>query len=351
MQKYGKTLRHRRFFPIFCNFAHKFNTQEPLFNKISMKYFEIDFTLTPCSQDAQDVLSALLGATGCESFEETPTGLKAYIQQSFYDEDALRQTVEEFPFDAVSIIYKVREAEDRDWNEQWEQEGFEPIEVRSKKDDGRCLLIHDGRHIDSSLLHLPSTIAIEIDAHLAFGTGTHETTRMICATLLELSHTPRLSSHTTVLDCGSGTGILGICALKLGAASCLAYDIDEWSADNTRHNAVINRVDDRLTALCGDSAVLDSDSTVLGGQTAENSATTPAGSPAGFSLVLANINRNILLQDLPRFVSVMEPGATLILSGFYESDCALLESKAQTLGLSLTATKTDGDWACMVCYK
>ncbi len=311
-----------------------------------MKYYEIDCTLTPCSQDAQDVLSALLGEVGCESFEETPDGLKAYIQQSFYDENALRQAVEGFPFDAVNIIYKVREAEDRDWNEQWEQEGFEPIEVRSKKDEGKCILIHDGRHIDSSLLHLPSTIAIEIDAHLAFGTGTHETTRMICQTLLDMSLTDDLSPQTTVLDCGSGTGILGICALKLGAASCVSYDIDEWSADNTRHNAVINRVDDRLTALCGDSAVLDS--AMLGGSAAESPA---AESSQRFSLVLANINRNILLQDLPRFVSVMEPGATLILSGFYESDCALLESKAQTLGLSLTATKTDGDWACMIFRK
>ena len=309
-----------------------------------MKYYEIDCTLTPCSQDAQDVLSALLGEVGCESFEETPDGLKAYIQQSFYDENALRQAVEGFPFDAVNIIYKVREAEDRDWNEQWEQEGFEPIEVRSKKDEERCILIHDGRHIDSSLLHLPSTIAIEIDAHLAFGTGTHETTRMICQTLLDMSLTDDLSPQTTVLDCGSGTGILGICALKLGAASCVSYDIDEWSADNTRHNAVINHVDDRLTALCGDASLLINGS-VLRSFAAESATTR------GFSLVLANINRNILLQDMPHFVSVMTPKATLILSGFYQEDCAQLESKAQTLGLQIAATKTDGDWACMIFRK
>ena len=111
--------------------------------------------------------------------------------------------------------------------------------------------------------------------------------------------------------------------------SCVGYDIDEWSADNTRHNAVINHVDDRLTSLCGDSSVL-------------------SGFAAEFDIVLANINRNILLADMPRFVSVMAPHSTLILSGFYESDCTLLESKAQQLGLKLIATKTDGDWACMV---
>lgn len=307
-----------------------------------MKYFEIEFTLTPCTEDAQDVLSALAGEAGCESFEQTDNGLKAYVQQSLFDEGALRLAIESFPFDC-HIIYNVREAEDRDWNEQWEQEGFEPIEVRSQNAEARGIIIHDGRHLPSSINHQPSdfihhpssVIPIEIDAHLAFGTGTHETTRMICSTLLDMD-----LKGKRVLDCGCGTGILGICALKLGAASCVAYDIDEWSADNTRHNAVINRVDDRLTALCGDS-------TVLGGLAAE-SPSSSAGSPAGFSLVLANINRNILLQDMPRFVSVMEPHATLILSGFYESDCALLESKAQALGLSLTATKTDGDWACMV---
>ena len=300
-----------------------------------MKYFEIDFTLTPCSQDAQDVLSALLGETGCESFEETPAGLKAYIQQSLYDEDALRTAVASFPFDAVSIIYNVRETEDRDWNEQWEQEGFEPIEIRDEESEARGegyagIVIHDGRHLptapDGSAAEF---LSIEIDARQAFGTGTHETTRMICATLLELSHTPRLSSHTKVLDCGSGTGILSICALKLGAASCLAYDIDEWSADNTRHNAVINHVDHRLTALCGDDSVL-------------------SGFATEFNVVLANINRNILLHDMHRFVSVMAPGATLILSGFYQSDCDLLTQQAQELGLHPTLVTSDGDWACCV---
>ena len=330
-----------------------------------MKYFEIEFTLTPCTEDAQDVLSALAGEAGCESFEQTDNGLKAYVQQSLFDEGALRLAIESFPFDC-HIIYNVREAEDRDWNEQWEQEGFEPIEVRSQNAEARGIIIHDGRHLPSSIIHQPSdfihhpssVIPIEIDAHLAFGTGTHETTRMICSTLLSMD-----LRNQRVLDCGCGTGILGICALKLGAASCFAYDIDEWSADNTRHNAVINCVDDRLTALCGDSTVLDGLATESPSPSAGSllgalatTATTPAGSPAGFpagspagfSLVLANINRNILLQDMPRFVSVMEPHATLILSGFYESDCALLESKAQALGLSLTATKTDGDWACMV---
>ena len=288
-----------------------------------MKYYEVEMTITPCSQDARDILSALSAEAGFETFEETPTGLLAYVQQSLFDEEALKNVILDFPIAGTHIIYNVREAEDRDWNEQWEQEGFEPIEVKSQKEDGRGIIIHDGRHLGNLQFdHLLFTI--EIDARLAFGTGTHETTRMICATLLDMD-----LKGKRILDCGCGTGILGICALKLGADSCVGYDIDEWSADNTRHNAVINHVDDHLTSLCGDSSVLDT----LEGK---------------FDLVLANINRNILLQDMARFLNMMSPGATLILSGFYESDCTLLESKAQQLGLKLIATKNDGDWACMV---
>ena len=290
-----------------------------------MKYYEVEMTITPCSQDARDILSALSAEAGFETFEETPTGLLAYVQQSLFDREALDNAIADFPFEGTHIIYNVREAEDRDWNEQWEQEGFEPIEVKSQKEDGRGIIIHDGRHLPSDLkLQTSDIISIEIDAHLAFGTGTHETTRMICATLLNMD-----LKGKRILDCGCGTGILGICALKLGADSCVGYDIDEWSADNTRHNAVINHVDDHLTSLCGNASLLDT----LDGK---------------FDLVLANINRNILLQDMPRFVNMMSPGTTLILSGFYESDCLLLESKAQQLGLKLTDTKTDDDWACMV---
>ena len=293
-----------------------------------MKYYEVDFIMTPCTQDAQDILSALAGEAGFETFEETATGLKAYVQQALFDEDALHFALEGFPFENITITYSIQEAEDKDWNEQWEQEGFEPISLPLPPSKGRGnLTIHDGRHLPNEV----SQLSIEIDAHLAFGTGTHETTRMICSMLLDMP-----LEGKRVLDCGCGTGILGICALKLGADSVVGYDIDEWSADNTRHNAVINRVDDRLTALCGDASVLS------------NFTTTPDDLSSGFHLVLANINRNILLNDMERFRSVMAPKAQLILSGFYKNDCALLESKAQTLGLSLKATHTDGDWACLL---
>ena len=289
-----------------------------------MKYFEVAFTLSPYSTDACDVLAVLAGEVGFETFMETEDGLTGYVQQALFNEQTLKETIEDFPFDGISINYNVREAEDKDWNEQWEQEGFEPIEVRRKMEDGRGIIIHDGRHLPVNISD--QDITIEIDAKLAFGTGTHETTRMICSTLLDLFGN---LSPLKVLDCGTGTGILAICALKLGASEAVGYDIDEWSADNARHNAVINRVDDRFTSLLGDVNIL---------KEVEGS----------FDLVMANINRNILLADMPMMHEKMAPGAQLILSGFYTADIPMLTEKAQSLGMKLVAQEEDNDWACVV---
>jgi len=275
-----------------------------------MKYYEVDFNLSPTSSDACDLLAAIAGEAGFETFEETDNGLKGYVQQQLFDREQLDLLLQSFPFPDVNVSYTVTEAEDRDWNEQWEQEGFEPIVVNNR------LVIHDGRHLPEQTYPL----SIEIDAHLAFGTGTHETTRMVCATLLGLS------PHR-VLDCGCGTGILGIAAMKLGANECVAYDIDEWSVDNTRHNAVINQVE--LTPLLGDATILNK---VEG----------------TFDLVMANINRNILLQDMPRFREKMAPGAFLILSGFYTDDVPLLTEKAASLGLKPVSQKEENGWACIL---
>ena len=296
----------------FCNFAVKSNRQ--------MKYYEAEFTITPYSHDASDLVAALAGEAGFETFEETGTGLKGYVQQSVFTEDSLRKALSDFPFEGVTVGYTVSEAEDRDWNEPWEQEGFEPIHVCNGA-DSQSIIIHDGRHLPE-LTDADKPIQIEIDAKQAFGTGTHETTRMICTELLALAPTGR------VLDCGTGTGILSICALKLGACEATGYDIDEWSVDNARHNAVINGVDDRFQSILGDASILDK----VEGR---------------FDLVLANINRNILLADLPRFRQKMAPGATLILSGFYTSDSPMLIEKAEALGLRLQSQSDDHDWACL----
>ena len=315
-----------------------------------MKYFEVEFTILPFSTDAADLLAAIAGEAGFETFEETSTGLMGYIQQDLLDVNTLQTSLNDFPFEGISISYDIRPAEDRDWNEQWEQEGFEPIVVEGDSWSEECgvwseecpvIVIHDGRHLPETMP--TGAIPIEIDAKLAFGTGTHETTRMICSELISFHiphstfhnqepsfHIPHSTFHKIrVLDCGTGTGILSICALKLGAAEAIGYDIDEWSVDNARHNAVINQVDDRFTSLLGDASILNK---------VEGS----------FNLVLANINRNILLADMESFRGKMAPGASLILSGFYTEDCEMLIEKAKTLGLKLTKQKEDQNWACLV---
>ena len=283
-----------------------------------MKYYEVNFTIeapAELMQDARDILSALAGEAGFETFEDTDEGVKGYVQQGLFDEALLKALIGDFPLPSCTVAYTVSEAEDKDWNEQWEQQGFEPIVVND------TLVIHDGRHLPSDIR--PQT-SIEIDAHLAFGTGTHETTRMMVGQLMGLDLTDK-----RVLDCGTGTGILGIAALKLGAREAVGYDIDEWSADNARHNAVINMVDGQFTSLLGDASILKE----VSGQ---------------FDVVLANINRNILLNDMEAFVEKMAPHSTLLLSGFYEQDIPMLEEKAASLGLKKQTQQHDGDWACLM---
>lgn len=280
-----------------------------------MKYFEVDFQLSPLSQDACDILAALTADAGFETFEETQHGIRGYVQQPLLDRQALEDIVNNFPVMGTNIIYTINKAEDKDWNEQWEQEGFEPIIVGNNR-----LAIHDGRHLPSQ----PADISVEIDARLAFGTGTHETTQMICEWMLDMP-----MKGLRVMDAGCGTGILGIIALKLKASHVTAYDIDEWSSDNTRHNAIINCVDSQLSVYCGDASLLDSKT-------------------ADYDLVLANINRNILLNDMPRFCQIMKQDAQLILSGFYTEDIPLLEARGKELGLTLTGTKNRDKWASII---
>lgn len=280
-----------------------------------MKYFEVDFQLSPLSQDACDILAALTADAGFESFEETQHGIRGYVQQPLLDRQALEDIVNNFPIMGTNIIYTISETEDKDWNEQWEQEGFEPIIVGNNR-----LAIHDGRHLPSQ----PADISVEIDARLAFGTGTHETTQMICEWMLDMP-----MKDLRVMDAGCGTGILGIVALQLKASHVTAYDIDEWSSDNTRHNAVINHVDSQLSVYCGDASLLDSKT-------------------ADYDLVLANINRNILLNDMPHFCQIMKQDAKLILSGFYTEDIPLLEARGKELGLTLTGAKNRDKWASII---
>ena len=283
-----------------------------------MKYFEVNFRIEApeeLMQTGRDILSAMAGEAGFETFEETEEGITGYVQQQLLDRDVLEALVRDFPLPHSTVSYEIREAEYRDWNEEWEQQGFKPIEV------GR-FVIHDGKHLPC---HSPSALLeIEIHARQAFGTGTHETTRMMVAVLDDMD-----MEGKRVLDCGTGTGILAIVALKGGAQEAIGYDIDEWSADNARHNAALNGVGERMTVLQGDASVLD---TVEG----------------KFDVVLANINRNILLADMPAMTTKLTPRGMLALSGFLADDVPLLLAKSEELGLKLVSKKQEVEWMCLV---
>jgi ribosomal protein L11 methyltransferase len=286
-----------------------------------MEYLVANFKIISSNellQTARELLADGAAEAGFESFEDTEEGLKGYVQKDFYDKEKLDECIEEFPIENVKISYSIENAENKDWNEAWEQAGFDPICV----DD--TVLIYDAKHQED--LHPAQAsdhIEIGIDAVQAFGTGTHETTQMIVSTLLNLD-----LDGKRVLDCGCGTGILGITAAKLGAKDVVGYDIDEWSVENAKHNAKINGIEN-IEIYEGDAHVLNHISGV-------------------FDLVMANINRNILLQDMESFKSVMNHGAQLILSGFYEEDVTLLLEKAKTLGLSEKGKKKNGNWICLL---
>lgn len=273
-----------------------------------MKYTEIHFTISPYNEAAADVLAALLADSGCDTFEPTDSGLTAYVLQDRFNEDAIKEavttTISTFASGGTSgeelaITFTAKPAPDENWNACWEAEhSFEPIS-------------------------LPDGQQIRILPRQAFGSGEHATTRMI---LKMLSDVPL--SHATVIDAGCGTGILGIAVLKMGADHVFAYDIDEWSTRNAEENYRLNGIFATAEIVLGDAAVLEQ-------------------APKA-DVVMANINRNILLADMPAFVRVMKDGAKLVLSGFYEADIAPLTQRAETLGLKLTATYADGDWRALL---
>lgn len=285
-----------------------------------MKYLVAKFKIATSEdllQVCKDLLADSAAEAGFESFEETQEGLEAYVQKELFDKNALDASIADFPIEGTDISYTIEDAEDKDWNEEWEEQGFDPICVDDQ------VLIYDAKHPELHPTTSPDHIEIGIEAKLAFGTGNHETTRMIVSTLLNMN-----LYKMRVLDCGCGTGILGLVASKLGANEVVGYDIDEWSVENAKHNAQLNGVDN-LEVYFGNASVINHISGV-------------------FDVVLANINRNILLEDMKSFRGVLNEGGYMILSGFYEEDIPVLLEKAKEFGLYESGRRTDNNWACLV---
>ena len=197
-----------------------------------MKYYVANFDIECADellQPARELLSAAACEAGFEAFEDTDNGIAGYVQRQLYDKEALDAAIADYMPEGTQVTYNIEEVPDQDWNQGWEDQGFEPIGVSDH------LVIYDAKHTDMSMFAGDDGVMrIFIEARNAFGTGTHQTTRMILRRLLGMDLTGK-----SVLDCGCGTGILGIVALRLGANRVLGYDIDEWSSENAKHNAAL----------------------------------------------------------------------------------------------------------------
>ena len=280
-----------------------------------MKYLEFIFRTTPCTETVNDVLSAVLADAGFESFVERPDGIAAYIQADLYKEENLRQAIADYPLPGTDITYSYTEAEDKDWNEEWEKNFFQPIVIGD-----RCV-IHSTFHQDVP----QAEYDIVINPQMAFGTAHHETTSLIIGELLDTD-----LQGKRVLDMGCGTSILAILARMRGASSCTAIDIDDWCVRNSLENIALNHLDG-IHVYQGDASSL-----------------TDKGP---FDVVIANINRNILLADMRHYVARMSQGAMLLISGFYTEDIPTLRSEAERLGLHYTEEREKNHWTTLAFTK
>lgn len=283
--------------------------------RIELGYVDANACCEPDLTTASDMLSAFLGEIGFESFVFENNMLTAYVRSEAFSSEAFAEVLDQLPLPQVTLSAETEEIEGRDWNHEWEKNYFQPIVVAD-----RCV-IHSTFHTD----YPKCEYDIVIDPKMAFGTGHHATTSQIIAQLLEMDLIGK-----AVVDMGTGTGILAILAAMRGAAPVVAIEIDPAAEVNARENMVLNhqaQIDLRL-----------GDATMLEGCRAD--------------VFIANINRNIILNDLEAYAATLNRDAIMILSGFYESDIPMLEARAAAFGLEYVRHTTQGDnWACLVLRK
>ena len=278
-----------------------------------MKYIEVSFTMEDTGM-FRDLLVDALGNEGpYESFVETKNGLKAYVQESLYDKYFLESTVETFP---VSLKYEVAQMPDKNWNEEWEK-GHQAVLVEY---NGGSVWVRAPFHPHRDDVNYE----LIIEPKMSFGTAHHPTTYMMLSYVAELE-----MQGKRVLDMGCGTAVLAILAKMRGAEYVMGIDVDEWAYRNAQENASANGVD--IDLRLGDAGLLS---------------TTHCPLPT-FDIIIANINRNILLADMDKYAAVLNAGGTLLLSGFYEADEQALVTKANTLGMTLRSKKNRDGWSAM----
>lgn len=267
----------------------------------------VDFIPEP-SADVTDVAAALLADEGFESFEPDTTGLSAYIRRESFDAEAPERAIALLPFPGYQTKISSELIEGEDWNAEWERNYFKPIVIAGQA------VIHSSFHTDVP----EAPIDIVIDPRMAFGTGHHSTTTLIATRLL---NTPLQGK--SLIDMGTGTGILAILAAMKGASPVNAIEIDPPAWENAVENVRLNGHPE-INVILGDASAL-------------------AGiAPA--DILVANINRNIILADMEAYVKAVVPGGSLIFSGFYSEDIPMIRSRAEELGLTFVDFTENLNW-------
>lgn len=268
-----------------------------------MKTFEYTFT-APSSDIQHDMLVSMLAEIGFDSFMDDERSLKAYCSADYRDDMAVENLLSEPAFFDLHLL-KVEEMPDKDWNELWEA-SYQPVVVND-----RCRVRAPFHEPDSSF-----EFDLVIEPKMSFGTANHETTAQIIQLMLETDFHGK-----EVLDMGSGTAVLAILAKKLGAARTVAIDNDEWAYRNAFTNTELNGISD-IEIVLGDASAIQ----------------------GSFDVVLANINRNILLRDMPCYEAAMRPEAHIFFSGFYTEDLDSIKAEAERLGLHYCRHLSRNNW-------
>jgi ribosomal protein L11 methyltransferase len=274
-----------------------------------MDYLEFYFRIDPGKSFIGDLLAAELAEIGFESFMEDENGIKAYLPSKLYDESILKEKLNTFSY-AAGISFDKRLVESKNWNEEWEKNYFQPIVI------GNECVVHSTFHKD-----IPkATYDILIDPKMAFGTGHHETTSLMAEFMLKAELKDR-----SLLDMGCGTAILAILSAKRGAKPVLGIDIDEWAYHNAIENIALNNQSEIEIQLGGAELLKDKK----------------------FDVVLANINRNILLQDMHLYVASINEGGELYMSGFYKEDIPVIDKEAVKHGLKQLSFIEKNRWVAV----
>lgn len=277
-------------------------------------YYLVRFEMSPCVNDECDILSALLCGVGFESFVTDETGVSAYVKKELYDEDAVRAALTEYDFKAT-IALSATLIPGQDWNSEWEKHYFQPIVF-----EDRCV-VHSSFHKD----YPKAEYDIVIDPRMAFGTGHHETTSLMVERLLENELT-----GMRVLDMGTGTGILAILSAMRGAERVVGVEIDPPAYENATDNIGLNGTPRVELRLGGAETVAEE---------------------AYFDYVLANINRNIILEDIGSYAKALRTNGYMVLSGFYKEDVPMIEEAAAACGLHAVSVRDKNRWANLMLRK